>query len=123
MSTQNAKPIEISVVSAAKAPHLYRSRQFWEEKFRGLGLWPDFIARDTISRRFSPLIDVYFQPLQLLALSGSNPAHVVGVANSVPLRLVGDSDDLPDNGWDWALEASVVQRRNGVPQNTLCGLS
>ncbi len=123
MSSANARLIDVSVLSATDAPQLYRSREFWEKEFRQVGLWPDLLSWDAVSREFSSLIDVHFRRYQLIAVSRSERAQVVGVAHSVPLCIGGSVHDLPENGWDWALETSMMQRKKGLVPETLCGLS
>lgn len=124
MSSLNTRSIDISVLSATDAPRLYRSREFWEEEFRRFGLWPELLSCDAVSREFSPLIDLHFRSLQFIAVSEVERTQVVvGVAHSVPLSIGALAHDLPEDGWDWALETSMIQRSKGLVPDSLCGLS
>jgi len=121
----DAKTKKITVASGAEAPVLYKSRQFWEDKFRSMGLWSPILAFDFVSRRWSQGLDNTFPEFQLVAISGGpGPENrVVGVAHAVPLRLGDQMADLPDTGWDWALETAMQHHKSGVLPNAICGLS
>src|SRR5207237_6067265 len=40
-----------------------------------------------------------------------------------PVRTDGDTANLPDRGWDWALETAIIGNEAGITPNILCGLS
>jgi GNAT superfamily N-acetyltransferase len=123
MMTREATQLEIEILSATETLHVYKSREFWEERFRVLGLWPEMLGYDLISRRYSPEIDKHFLGFQLVAVLRSDSNRVVGIAHAVPLHTGGDIANLPDRGWDWALETAVLGHVAGTPPDTVCGLS
>jgi GNAT superfamily N-acetyltransferase len=47
---------------------------------------------------------------------------ISGFANSVPLRWDGTLQELPDDGWDWALSESARQYADDIAANMLCGI-
>jgi GNAT superfamily N-acetyltransferase len=123
VNNAHTKSVDISVLSATEAPHLYRSREFWEDEFRRLRLWPDLLSYDATSQRFSSLIDIHFPRFQLIAVSRLDETRVLGIAHAVPLQVGSRTDDLPETGWDWALEAALLQKAKGFVPDSLCGLS
>jgi GNAT superfamily N-acetyltransferase len=111
----------LTVVTAADAPAFYRSREYWETHFRRLGLWPAMLAHDAISKQNSNAIDRDFAEFQLLAVLDGR--SVVGVAHAVPLCVGNELSDLPNTGWDWALNKAISDRVLGRKPDALCGLS
>ncbi|MCP4229888.1 MAG: hypothetical protein GY771_07030, partial [bacterium] len=43
------------------------------------------------------------------------------LGNSLPLCWEGE--ELPDEGWDWAIRTGFEQRKSGIAPDTLCALS
>jgi GNAT superfamily N-acetyltransferase len=62
-----------------------------------------------------------FAVYQFALLSKKDQA-VAGIANSVPLSWAGSVEDLPDEGWDWAMTKSAADHAHGLQPNTLCGI-
>ena len=46
----------------------------------------------------------------------------MAIANSIPLVWEGRPEDLPDEGWDWALRRGIDNFREGNRPNILCAL-
>ena len=113
----------VAVLSAANIPGKYRGREYWERRFVRLGNWPEMLAYDSVSRRYSTEIDKRFLDFQLLAISQTKPHTVMGIAHSVPLHVGTDIDHLPATGWDWALAKAVTDHISHVAPDCLCGLS
>jgi hypothetical protein len=88
-----------------------------------MGVWPKMLAWDRTSRRFSKTIDDIFPEYQLVALNHFGRTCVAGVAHAVPLRIGSDLGNLPENGWDWAVEKAIFDRSTGTQPDSLCGLS
>lgn len=114
---------EFAILSSSEAPTLYKSRQFWEDRFRSLGLWPPMLAHDVVSQKYSSEIDREFPEFQLLAVERKTENRVVGIAHAVPLHIGKLLDELPETGWDWSLETAIANRRGGISPDSLCGLS
>jgi GNAT superfamily N-acetyltransferase len=56
------------------------------------------------------------------AFLGEDGKQVVSLANSVPLAWEGPVEELPDEGWDWALIQSARDRAEGGISKTLCAI-
>lgn len=75
------------------------------DKFSGIeGDWPDFMQQDPVSQHYDTAVEL-FPDLHLVALGADDRA--VARLHAVP--VTADVENLPDRGWDWALE-SAVQR-------------
>lgn len=71
---------------------------------------PEFLNHDPIADlHFGAMVDLY-PSLQGLLLDGDEP---VAKSHAVGLDWSGDPDDLPDRGWDAALERGVAAARAG----------
>ena len=84
-------------------------------------VWPEFMFHDPISdEHWDGLFD-HFPDFQF-ALLDEATGEVAGIGNSVPLNWQGALDDLPDEGWDWAMIKSARDYNEGVIPNLLCGI-
>jgi hypothetical protein len=84
-------------------------------------VWPEFMLHDPISDDHWDGLFEQFSEFQFALLEGKSQ-KVAGIANSAPLRWEGRLEDLPDEGWDWALIKSASDRQEGIEPNMLCGL-
>lgn len=83
--------------SLAERPDLVD--QFW-----GVGGdWPTFMLKNPVARTRYELATELFPGLHLLALEDD---QVIARVHAVPIPWPG-ADELPDRGWDWALEPAV----------------
>lgn len=88
--------------SLAERPDLVE--RFWEVGSD----WPAFMLEDPVSaNRYKPAVEL-FPDLHLLALEND---HAIARVHAVPIRWPG-ADELPDRGWDWALESAVDHPTN-----------
>ena len=62
-----------------------------------------------------------FPDYQFVLVASENE-EVVCIANSIPLRWEGELEDLPDDGWDWALIKGIDDLAQGRAPNLLCAL-
>ena len=62
--------------------------------------WPTFMQQDVVADFSYDLMPVRFPEYQLLAVDGD---QVRGRVNAVPYAWSGVDEDLPENGWDFAL--------------------
>ncbi len=82
--------------------------------------WPEFMLHD-------PVADLLVQCLerlpeyQFVFVEDDNPVPVA-IANSIPLLWEGRIEDLPDEGWDWALTKGIEDLDAGRTPNILCAL-
>jgi GNAT superfamily N-acetyltransferase len=123
MMTGETRQLEIEVLPATETLDVYKSREYWEEQFKILGLWPEMLGYGLISQRYSAEIDRNFLRFQLVAVLRSDSNRVVGIAHAVPLHTGGDIGNLSDRGWDWALETAVLSHTACTSTDTICGLS
>ena len=84
-------------------------------------VWPEFMLHDPVADEHWDGLFANFAAFQF-ALVHDESGAVAGIANSVPLSWELTVDDLPDEGWDWALIKSASDRRMGEAPNVLCAL-
>lgn len=84
-------------------------------------VWPEFMLNSPISYRYWDGLFENFPGYQFALLSKTDQA-VAGIANSVPLSWDGSVDELPDEGWDWAMVQSATDHAQGLQPNMLCGI-
>ena len=113
----------MTFLTAEEASEVYVSREHWEERFRALGIWPNFLVGHRVGRENSAAIDGRFAPLQMVAVVEEPQLRVVGVSNAVSLGGQVDVENLPDEGWDWAVKAAVGGTRGEERDQALCILS
>jgi hypothetical protein len=82
-------------------------------------VWPEFMYHDTVANEHWMKLYEWFSPFQITLLNGED---VVAIANSMPYFWDKSYDELPDEGWDWALQKGVGDYQNGVKPNALNGL-
>ncbi len=82
--------------------------------------WPEFMLHDPVA---DLLADCYkkLPDYQFILIEGdSNEPLALG--NSIPLDWQSDFDDLPDDGWDWALSKGIADFASGRQQRIQCAL-
>ena len=82
--------------------------------------WPEFMLHDPVADYFTELYD-YF-PQHQFALADETTGEPMCIGNSVPLAWDGDFNDLPDEGWDWALEKGIKDHQAGRSPTILCAI-
>ena len=87
-------PVGISFVTVRDRPDLVS--QMWDLPTP----WPTFMQQDVISDFTYDLMPVRYPEYQLLAVDGD---QVRARVNAVPYAWSGVDEDLPENGWDFAL--------------------
>jgi hypothetical protein len=81
--------------------------------------WPEFMLHDLTAQR---LVDCYQKLPQFQFILEDGAGRTVAMANSIPLRWDGAIDDLPEEGWDWALTKGLDDLASGRRPNLLCAL-
>ena len=74
-------------------------------------IWPEFMHHDIIVNKYWKYLFNNFLSFQIAYVLGKT---TVGIANSIPLRWDKDFYELPDEGFDWALEKAVNDYNNNV---------
>lgn len=65
-------------------------------------VWSAFMLNDVVANRLWPRLNRDFPAYQFLMVDGEGRGIALG--NSIPLRYEGELGDLPDEGWDWAIQ-------------------
>jgi len=84
--------------------------------------WPEFMRKDPVANEYWGDLYQNFPEFQF-ALLETGTDKVVCVGSSIPLAWDGNFDDLPDDGWDWALEKGFEHYAAGRTTNIQCALS
>ena len=64
--------------------------------------WPEFMLHDEVANKCWGSM-VRNHPQFQFALVDEKSGRWVAVGNSIPVRWDGEIEDLPDEGWDWAM--------------------
>ncbi len=65
--------------------------------------WPEFLRHGAVAGVHWPQLWTRFADYQFALIRETDEA-IVAVAHSVPLAWQGRLEDLPEGGWDWAME-------------------
>jgi GNAT superfamily N-acetyltransferase len=84
-------------------------------------VWPEFMLNSPVSYEYWDGLFEKFADYQF-ALLGKEYQAVAGIANSVPISWQGSVDELPDEGWDWAMIKSAADYDEELQPNMLCGI-
>lgn len=82
--------------------------------------WPQFMFHDPVAEYFTDLYEKL--PQFQFALTEKETGRWMAMGNSIPLSYNGQPSDLPDTGWDWALEKGIDDCRRGANPTVLCAL-
>ncbi len=81
--------------------------------------WPEFMLQDPVADEYWWQFIETFKEFQVLLMDGD---EILVIINSVPINYDGDVNDLPDDGWDWAVKKSITDFKSGIKPNILVGL-
>lgn len=84
-----------------------------------IDLFPEFMYHDPIANEHWMKLFDWFPEYQATLQSDEG---VLGIANSIPCYWDRPFEELPEAGWDWAIEQGVADYQNGVKPNILIGL-
>ena len=84
-------------------------------------IWPEFMLHDPIGNRYWQEMYELF-PDYHFSIVDDETDQVVGLINSIPIQWNQPLNELPIQGWDWAIETGVEQGRSGVTPNIQCAL-
>ncbi len=107
--------IKYKVITSGENPQLVGETQ------KKIGAeWPEFMLHDPVA---DGLADCYDKlPEFQFVLADPKTGEPVSVANSIPLAYDGKVEDLPDEGWDWALTKGLEDFASKKRPSLLCAL-
>ncbi len=105
-------PPEFSILTAADRSDL---RRLADEVT--IPAWPEFMLQDPMAKRWPELYERFPRFQFALADAGG---ETLAVGNSIPLTWSGSAEDLPDTGWDWALERGLRDHEAGRDGTAVC---
>lgn len=82
--------------------------------------WPEFMLHDPVARHFGELYEKL--PDYQFVLVDEATDTTVALGNSIPLAYAGALDDLPEDGWDWAMTQGLDDLKNNRQPAILCAL-
>lgn len=85
----------------------------------GGSVWPEFMLNDPIGNKHWGHLFDWFASFQVSLFLDSEMA---AIANSIPLHWDLPVEELPEEGWDWAILKGVEDYKNGLKPNVLCAL-
>ncbi len=81
--------------------------------------WPAFMLNDVVANRYRYSLNDKHADFQF-ALIDKESQKWIAVGNSIPLHWDRALEELPDEGWDWALTTGMESEK---PANLLCALA
>ncbi len=85
-----------------------------------VAVWPEFMLNDAVANEWFFQLYNDFPEFQYWLLDGE---EIVGIWNSIPLFWNDKLENLPEEGWDWALEKGFKDKEKDIKPNLLCALS
>lgn len=73
-------------------------------------VWPEFMLNDPISDKYWNRMNELHPRFQFMLLE-KKTGELAAFGNSIPVQFSGDLKDLPDKGWDWALESGCENKK------------
>lgn len=84
-----------------------------------LPAWPEFMMHDEVANQNWAALNQEFAEYQF-ALCEKDSGKWIAVGNAIPVHWSKSLDELPDKGWDWALESGM---NPDLAPNLLCALA
>ena len=84
--------------------------------------WPEFMLHDQVANIYWSRLYDDFPEYQFCMMDNESNA-IISSGNCIPLLYEGTPDDLPEEGWDWALQKGFDDNLNDASPNILCALS
>lgn len=82
-------------------------------------VWPEFMLHDPVADEYWMQFIETFKHTQVMIMEDD---EIVAVFNSVPIHYEGKLEDLPEDGWDWAVKKSITDYKKNLKPNILVGL-
>ncbi len=83
--------------------------------------WPEFMLNDAVANTYWYRLYETFPEYQFV-LMNPHDSKIPMAANSVPLAWDGPPEELPDEGWDWALAQAFEDYDRKRKPTVLCAL-
>lgn len=83
--------------------------------------WPEFMRQDAVCNKYWDDLYRNFPEYQFILIEPGSET-ILAAANSIPLNWQGEFIDLPDEGWDWAVEKGMDDFKSGRRPTLLCAL-
>jgi len=80
------------------------------------------MLHDPLANKFWGRLYTEFPEFQF-ALKDIDSGSIFSAGNCIPIYYDRALDELPETGWDWAIEKGFSDRENGKKPNLLCALS
>lgn len=98
-------------------------REFNDDDERAIinAAWPPFMLEDTIANRYFSRLYSDFPGYQFGLYDRDDRLAAIG--NSLPFAFAKTPADLPDGGWDWALEKGMADLDAGRTPNMMTAIS
>jgi GNAT superfamily N-acetyltransferase len=106
--------MSFELVTAAQRPELLQTERELNDR-----IWPEFMFHDSVSNKWFSKLYVIFPEFQFWLIKKE---QIVGIGNTIPLAVNKEIEDLPEEGWDWAIEKGFQDFYDKKDVNTLCGL-
>ena len=83
-------------------------------------VWSEFMLHDAVANKWFFQLYDDFPEFQYWLLDGED---IVGIGNSIPLFWNDKLENLPEEGWDWAIVKGFKDKEKNIKPNLLCALS
>jgi len=83
-------------------------------------VYPEFMLHDAVANKWFFQLYQKFPEFQYWLLDGE---EIVGIGNSIPLCWNDKLENLPEEGWDWAIVKGFKDEEKNIKPNLLCALS
>lgn len=84
--------------------------------------WSAFMLEDPVANEYWENLYEQFPEYQFVLVDSAS-GQIAALGNSLPLHYEANLANLPDEGWDWALEKGSRDRAAGLAPTIQCALS
>lgn len=84
--------------------------------------WPEFMLHDPVADYLDACYEKLPEYQFVLVADPDNTGETVALGNAIPLLWQDDLENLPDDGWDWALTKGINEVGEKDKPNILCAL-
>lgn len=84
--------------------------------------WPEFMMHEAVSNRYWHQLLLEWPQFQFVLWDEAQD-EIAAAGHSLPILWENDIRQLPDTGWDWALQTGMTQTTEVGARNKQCALS